>query len=88
MSTKEFGERTAKGCGGYGLHYTTAAVYDCYKIRDVCMASMSNASRNVRHVVTGQFSHANARVRVDILRQSVRLVGTSIILPKVKIVVP
>ena len=71
-----------------GLHYTTASVYDCYKFRDLCTTSMSNTSKTLRHVVTGQSAHSNARVKVDTLRQSVRLVSTSNILPNVEIIVP
>ena len=69
MNTQEFAERTADGCGGYGLHYTSALVYDRYKFRNVCMANMSNTGRNLRHVVTGQSAQSNASVKVDTLLQ-------------------
>ena len=68
VTTQEFAEWTANGRGGYGLHYTSALVYDCYRFREVCMASMSNTGRNLRHVVTRQSAQSNARVKVDMMR--------------------
>ena len=65
VTTQKFGERTANGCGGYGLHYTTASVYDCYKFRNVCMASVSNTSRNMTHVVTGNLRNLMLKKKLD-----------------------
>ena len=57
---------------------TASEVYDCYKFRGICKASMSNTTRGLVHSVTKSVPSPNAKITVDYRRNVVKLECTKI----------